>query len=282
LDAQAPLVTCDTDSHGSVLCDPSAKLLSYITKEWAMPTRVKSPDCVNPKKNALAILGIGAAMTASFFLGRAWEGKNSTGVPPTTRGPGETAQTPGEHGVPGNASSVAVSQSSAPALGLPSQALPDRGATREIGVAPPKAAAELLKDTFDALAANKKNGNGKAFTNPLAGWHQQFAAETPDATWSVMAQSQAEAYLSDKSSQNIELVSVQCGSTVCEIQAASASAEDSEKAANEWQSNLSAMSAESWWSTYGFATPNSAIFTAPDGRALMVTYLTRLTPAGGE
>jgi hypothetical protein len=36
-----------------------------------------------------------------------------------------------------------------------------------------------------------------------------------------------------------------------------------------------ALRGEAWWSSYGFAEPNSAIWFAPDGRSLMVSYVTR-------
>lgn len=242
-----------------------------------MPTCNEFPH-PNAKKIVVATLSIVSAMSASFMLGRAWESKFSASTPPITKGIHEGRPSRAETGAPDDGSRPTVLQNTIAASSYsPKQEVSDIGATRRIGVAPGKTAAALLAETFGALAATGPTGNSKAFANPLAGWHQQFAAEKQDADWSGMAQSQAEAYLSDKSSPNIELISVRCGSTVCEIQAASASAEDSETAASEWQSNVSAMSAESWWSTYGFATPNSAIFSAPDGRALMVTYITRST-----
>lgn len=248
-----------------------------------MPTRTESPARFNAKKSVIAILGLGSAMAFSFFFGRAWEEKTSAGAPPITAGPNMATQTHTKYNASDDVSSQMTSQP-LPAASRHSlkQETSDIGATHQISAVPRKAAAELLAETLGALSTDNANANGKAFINPLAGWHQQFAAETPDADWSVMAQSQAEAYFFDKSSSNIELISVRCGSSVCEVQAASTTPEDSETAANEWQSNVSAMGAESWWTTYGFSTPNSAIFSAPDGRALIVTYLTRSTSAGGK
>ncbi len=146
-----------------------------------------------------------------------------------------------------------------------------------LAAVPNRPAAELLEGTFVSLADSVKDKKVNAFANPLAGWHQQFVKDTPDAVWSPMAQSQAESYLASKLGPEIELISVRCGSTVCEVQGASTSAQGSEKAANDWQANMSAMSGESWWPTFGFAVPNSAIWSAPDGRALFVSYLTRET-----
>ncbi len=145
-------------------------------------------------------------------------------------------------------------------------------------IAPNKTASELLVGAFSTLADKANSDKNGVFTNPLAAWHKRAADDANDPNWSPMAQAQAESYLSETVSSDIELVSVKCTGSVCEIQAASTTAENSEKAANEWQASISAMSNESWWSTYGFAAPNSAIWAAPDGRALLVSYLTRVAP----
>ena len=90
-----------------------------------------------------------------------------------------------------------------------------------------------------------------------------------------MAENQAESYLSGVLGPDLELIGVKCASRVCEVRAASISVENSEEAVNDWQKGISAMSGETWWISYGFAVPNSAIWKAPDGRALFVSYLTR-------
>jgi hypothetical protein len=138
-----------------------------------------------------------------------------------------------------------------------------------------KPAAQILQNTLSALAESSQASGEKAFANPLATWRQRFVQDAPDPNWSSMAEAQAESYLAETVNSDIELVSVNCAGTVCEVQAASRSSETSEKAANEWQASMSAMSSESWFSSYGFSTPNSAIWTAADGRTLFVSYLTR-------
>ena len=140
-----------------------------------------------------------------------------------------------------------------------------------------KPAAQVFQDAFSALAESSKENDDKAFVNPLSTWRQKFVQDSPDPNWSSMAEAQTEAYLAEAVNSDIEMVSVKCAAAVCEVQAASRSAENSENAANEWQASLSAMSTESWWSSYGFATPNTAIWTAADGRTLFVSYLTRVT-----
>ena len=131
-------------------------------------------------------------------------------------------------------------------------------------------AADLIKGTFDALSP--ENG---AFENPLATWHRKFAEDSPDPVWSKMAEGQAGAYLTGVLGPEFELVGIKCGSQFCEIQAASTSSQDSEKTANTWQDKLSDMSHQSWWTSYGFASSNSAIWRVSDGRVLFVSYLTR-------
>lgn len=160
----------------------------------------------------------------------------------------------------------------------PVTAKDDKASLREINAMSAtslKPAAEILHNALSALAESSQVTGDKAFANPLATWRQRFVQDMPDPNWSSMAEAQAESYLAETVNSDIELVSVNCAGTVCEVQAASRSAENSEKAANEWQDSMSAMSNESWFSSYGFSTPNSAIWTAPDGRTLFVSYLTR-------
>ena len=142
--------------------------------------------------------------------------------------------------------------------------------------APTNSAQEILRDTLLSLSEESKSEKGGAFTNPLGSWHQHFVDDSLDSSWSPMAQAQAESYLTGIVGSDIEIVAIKCAATVCEIQAASTTAQNSEGAANNWQASMSAMSKESWWKTYGFAPPNSAIWSATDGRALMVSYLPRL------
>jgi hypothetical protein len=138
-----------------------------------------------------------------------------------------------------------------------------------------KPAAQVIQNALSTLAGSAQGSDDKVFVNPLATWRRRFVQDTPDPNWSSMAEAQAESYLAETVDPDVELVSVSCAGTVCEVQAASKSAEDSGKAANEWQSSMSAMSNESWWNSYGFATPNTAIWTAADGRTFFVSYLTR-------
>lgn len=138
-----------------------------------------------------------------------------------------------------------------------------------------RSAADLLQGTFLSIAGAPQDDKSSAFVNPLASWHQRFADDGEDPVWSPMAQSQTEVYIKKTLSPNIELVAVKCGASVCEIQAASTTAANSESAANEWQLQMSSMSSESWWPTFGFGSPSTAIWAAPDGRALVVSYLPR-------
>lgn len=160
---------------------------------------------------------------------------------------------------------------------------PEVAATEISGIDPPSAqpAGDVLREAFAALANSDKDSN-KAFASSVTAWHQSLGVDEPDPAWSPMAQSQTGSYLASSLGAQIEVVSVRCGGAVCELQAASTSAYNNEQATREWQSTMAAMSRESWFSTYGFAAPNSAIWSAPDGRALMVSYLPRLVDVGGE
>jgi hypothetical protein len=135
-----------------------------------------------------------------------------------------------------------------------------------------KPAVQLISETFVALEAAEPKGG---FENPLGSWRRRFVSDTPDPVWSQMAEMQAASSLFGRLGPDIELIGIHCGSQVCEVEAASTSAENSEIAANRWQENMSTMTKESWWSAYDFSVPNSAIWSAPDGRALIVSYLTR-------
>jgi hypothetical protein len=137
-------------------------------------------------------------------------------------------------------------------------------------------ATSLFLEQFASLHAIA-GSTDEYLTSPLEKWHQQFLQDTRDAYWSSMAQAQVESSLSMSMGSTLELVSVQCASSVCEIQVASNSAQVSEKAASDWQSTLSKMASESWWQSYGFDSQNYAQSIASDGRAIFVSYFNRAT-----
>jgi hypothetical protein len=112
-------------------------------------------------------------------------------------------------------------------------------------------------------------------SSPLEKWHQQFLHDARDSNWSSMAQAQIESSLHISMGSTIELVSVRCASSICEIQAASNSAQVNEKAASEWQATLSKIASESWWQSYGFDSQNYAQSIASDGRAVFISYFNR-------
>jgi hypothetical protein len=112
-------------------------------------------------------------------------------------------------------------------------------------------------------------------SSPLEKWHQQFLHDARASNWSSMAQAQIESSLHISMGSTIELVSVRCAGSVCEIQAASNSVQVNEKAASEWQATLSKIASESWWQSYGFDSQNYAQSIASDGRAVFVSYFNR-------
>lgn len=112
-------------------------------------------------------------------------------------------------------------------------------------------------------------------SSPLEKWHQQFLHAARDSSWSSIAQAQIESALHLSMGSTVELISVRCASSVCEIQAASNLALANERAASEWQFTLAKMASESWWQSYGFNSQNYAQSIASDGRAVFVSYFNR-------
>jgi hypothetical protein len=176
-----------------------------------------------------------------------------------------------------DSSRISMNNSGQPFANLNPAPLPAMAAAVVNAPAFLKPAADLFFEQFASLHSVVESTD-EYLASPLEKWHQRFLHDTRDSNWSSMAQAQVESSLYVSMSSTIELVSVQCASSVCEIQAASNSAQVSEKAASEWQSTLSKMAGESWWQSYGFDSQNYAQSIASDGRVVFVAYFNRAGP----
>jgi hypothetical protein len=143
---------------------------------------------------------------------------------------------------------------------------------------PETSAKDLIEGKLAEIIDHPKAQNS-AYGSPLAAWHKNFVNDSTDPTWSPIAQTQIESTLTSLDDSNIEVISVKCGQAVCEIQAASTDADNKSEAANSWIANLASMQQEPWWHTYGLDAPSSAMWSSADGRALIVSYVTRSAPA---
>lgn len=180
-----------------------------------------------------------------------------------------------------DSSRLALNNSGQPLANLNPAPLPSMAAAIVNAPAFLKPAAELFIEQFASLHAAVESSD-EYLASPLEKWHQQFLHDTRDPNWSSMAQAQVESSFYVSMSSTIEIVSVQCASSVCEIQAASNSAQVSDTAASEWQSTLSKMARESWWQSYGFDSQNYAQSIASDGRAVFVSYFNRAAAPGSN
>ena len=129
-------------------------------------------------------------------------------------------------------------------------------------------AAVVLKEIFD----NSSRRAGARFASPLGAWHEQYLGEKKTGVWATMALGQIQEYLSSSLPREIEIVSVGCGDTVCEVQAASTSPETRQSAANSWEDLVGQSRQKSWWIADGFGDANAAILSTSDGRAALVAY----------
>jgi hypothetical protein len=126
-------------------------------------------------------------------------------------------------------------------------------------------------EAFDALDLSAGEGRPRTQLQML---HDQFTNEVTDPSWSANVQPQVEGHLKTEDMMKlVDLVSLGCRKTLCEIRAASPSIEMNAQSEREFQIRVANMSKEQWWSAYGFRDPALRIGFGPDGRVVMVAYL---------
>jgi hypothetical protein len=137
----------------------------------------------------------------------------------------------------------------------------------------------------DAEALNKvvsPTGSSEDEFNRVKLMHNRLVTEPRDDTWASQAEAQLQTYLTAAMGpERVSLVSVQCASTVCEIQAATRVPGNVSADLDDWQKIIFTMAEQPWWAEYQFNEPSNRVQDAPDKqRALFIAYITRSSAQG--
>lgn len=188
--------------------------------------------------------------------------------------PESTQQVP----VASTPSSVSTQPSAQPAP-LPASspaALADSKAEKERALPPEtrKAVSESIEAMLNLPTTNK---------NSVQAWHQAYAAQPLDPSWSSNVEPQLQAHLSVPNQQtpkSFEVLSMECRKSICEIRATALSKELNSQGLDDFQNRVFSMPKEPWWSSYGIVEPMLDASVARDGTLMLVAYVSTqsLTP----
>jgi hypothetical protein len=162
----------------------------------------------------------------------------------------------------------------------PSSPLSDQ--SKLVATAPPPsplAGVALPVSSSDLMALYFKEGSNRPDGNPsrLQDLHNAFAHEPVDPSWGPAAQAQIKFYTDDVSQRSggwLDFTSVECHSTVCEIQVVGTFRDVHNGDPMDWQAYAAHMGGEAWFRDR-YDSPINAVTRAPDGRWIYVSYFYR-------
>jgi len=132
---------------------------------------------------------------------------------------------------------------------------------------PPRPAAEVLAEMVT-------DDGSTAFPNPSAVAHQTLTSQSPDPDWSEEAAQQLRAYLTSQLDTRFEYPLIECGQSICEIQAASMRGGSLEDDVRDFQTVFNQMHAQPWWDQLQFDEQTLSVQSKPK-RAFFVGFITR-------
>lgn len=132
---------------------------------------------------------------------------------------------------------------------------------------PPRPAAEVLAEMVT-------DDGSTAFPNPSAVAHQTLTSQRPDPDWSERAAQQLRAYLMSQLGTRFEYPLIECGQSLCEIQAASMRGGSLEDDVRDFQTVFNQMHAQPWWDQLQFDEQTLSVQSKPK-RAFFVGFITR-------
>ena len=125
---------------------------------------------------------------------------------------------------------------------------------------------------------------GKMFEEPQDGSspppfqtiHKAFASEAVDPVWASQVESELQATMTKPDvSAKVELVSIECHTSICQILGVSPSADDSPQSVEEFQNQIFGMKSQSWWQAYNLTEVTTIVSVGDDGRAVLAGYVTK-------
>jgi hypothetical protein len=126
---------------------------------------------------------------------------------------------------------------------------------------------------------------GKMFEEPQDGSspplfqkiHKVFASEAVDPVWGSQVESELQATMTKPDvSAKVELVSIECHTSICQILGVSPSADGSSQSVDKFQNQIFGMKSQSWWQAYNLTEVTTIVSVGDDGRAVLVGYVTKL------
>lgn len=131
------------------------------------------------------------------------------------------------------------------------------------------------KPAAELIAAIENDDTKSAFPNPAIAAHQALLNEQSDPDWSQQAEQQLRDFLSAQLGNRFEYPLVQCGTDICEIQAASFVDGDSAADLRDFQRADSDMQLQPWWTTLQFDELTFQVQSSKNGRHLIIVFITR-------
>lgn len=163
-----------------------------------------------------------------------------------------------------------------PSQAKPSQSAPTSGPASLTRPNPPsdqqadrhqRPASELIDDMIHSAG-------DAVMGNPLLAAHQELQAQAKDQPWSTLATASIRDNLQSNLGSNYEFPAIDCGTDICEIQAATVNPVGG-YSSEEFQNALRVMGQEPWWSTMQLGHPTCTYSGSKNGRALIVCFLAR-------
>lgn len=150
-------------------------------------------------------------------------------------------------------------------------------------------AADLLADWIareDAATGESAEAGGDAGVNPAQQSWKAFDKEEADPQWSEASAQQIEATLDqwlaalpDEVKQHIDIVHVECRTTLCQILAADndgGTQAERAQSGQEWQQAIATLPQQPWWKEFGFVDLVTMVAGSDEsGYVLYQTYLRR-------
>jgi hypothetical protein len=109
---------------------------------------------------------------------------------------------------------------------------------------------------------------------PFQTIHKAFASQAMDPVWASQVESELQATMTKPDvSTKVELVSIECHTSICQILGVSPSADGSPQSAEEFQKEIFGMKSQSWWQAYNLTEVTTIVSIGDDGRAVLVGYV---------
>jgi hypothetical protein len=214
-------------------------------------------------KSFMAGLLIGAALTAMIALA-------IMVVTLRQRPPAAASTLPARHSEPPGARTQAWTRP-APAAPLKHEA-----ASPEPALLPTLSAHEQLEAILSADATKEERGPMK-----IKALHKQLLEEAPDPDWTPEVTVDLRDYLNGNiDSSMVQIAQIQCGASLCEIQAAAASPDtDPNDAIEAFSAALRQMHNQPWSTQYGVVEGGYMAPTGANGQTLLLSFVMR-KPSG--